>query len=282
MTHKETITACLAYIEDHLDEDLTPRRLAEVSGYSFHYFCHFFTVYNGMAVGEYIRRRRLSRAGDELKKGRTVTETAFDYGFDTVAGFSRAFKKEFGICASDYRKRGGYDRMKVTVQKMDEIKVIGYEIVPDGAVDVKTSGAYWQGKDFSAVSKEDFARAAEGSDAEIGIWDHPADDTGKLSYFFGPVVKSFDFVPAGMKTLTIPAAQYAVFTSDPADLTGDVSGFADTIRACWKYIYTEWLDNNGEYVYDENGLAFEYYADKNGTRSSQEAVMNIFVPVKAK
>lgn len=282
MTHKETIRFCLAYIEDHLEEEMTPRFLAELSGYSFHYFCHFFTVYNDMPVGEYIRRRRLKRAGEELKKGKTVTDVAFTYGFDTVSGFSRAFKREYGVCASDYRKKGGSVFMKVTIEKQAEMKVVGYEFVPDENIDTKTAGAYWQGKDFSAVSKEDFAKVAEGSDAEVGLWYRAAEDTGKLSYFFGPVVKDFDFVPKGMKTLTIPAAEYAVFTSKPADLTGDVNGFADVVRDCWKYVYTEWLDQNGEYVYNHTGMAFEYYAEKNGTRSSKDAVMNIFVPVKRK
>lgn len=283
MNHKGTIAYCLTYIDEHLDEELTPRSLADLSGYSFHHFCHFFTVYMDLPVGEYIRRRRLTRAGEDLKKGKTVTEAAFDYGFATVSGFSRAFKKEFGICASDYRKKGGLDRMNVTFEKKDEIKVVGYEFIPDGDVDAKTSGAYWLGQDFSAVSKEDFAKVAEGGDAEIGLWYHAAEDTGKLSYFFGPVVNEFDFVPDGMKTLTIPAAEYAVFTSAPADLTGkDVSGFAKVVRDCWKYIYTEWLDQNGKYEYTHEGFAFEYYAEKNGTKSSTDAVMQIYIPVKKK
>lgn len=283
MTHKETIAYCLTYIENHLDEELTPGSLADRCGYSFHYFCHFFTVYMGLPVGEYIRRRRLMHAGEDLKNGKSVTEAAFDYGFATVSGFSRAFKKEFGICASDYRKRGGFDCMNVKFEKLDEIKVVGYELIPDGEVDVKTSGAYWLGQDFSSVSKEDFAKVAEGSEAEIGLWYHAAKDTGKLSYFFGPVVKDFDFVPEGMITLTIPAAEYAVFTSAPADLTGkDASDFAKVVRDCWKYIYTEWLDQNGTYEYNHEGFAFEYYAEKNGTKGSTDAVMNIYVPVKRK
>ncbi len=283
MTHKETIAYCLAYIDEHLDEELTPNSLADLCGYSFHYFCHFFTVYMDLPVGEYIRRCRLTRAREDLRKGKSVTEAAFAYGYDTVSGFSRAFKKEFGICASEYRKKGGFHCMNVRFEKRNEIKMVGYEFIPEGGVDVKTSGAFWLGKDFSSVSKEDFAKAAQGSEGEIGLWYHAAEDTGKLSYFFGPVVENFDFVPKGMKTLTIPAAAYAVFTSAPADLTGkDVSGFAQAVRDCWKYIYGEWLDQNGKYEYCHEGFAFEYYAEKNGTNGSKDAVMNIYVPVKKK
>lgn len=284
MTHKEAIAYCLAYIDEHLDEEeLTPRSLADLCGYSFHYFCHFFAVALDQPVGEYIRRRRLLRAGEDLKRGKSVTEAAFACGYDTVSGFSRAFKKEFGICASAYRKKGGFAFMNVTFEKRPEIKMVGYEFTPQGEVDVKTSGAFWLGKDFSAVSNEDFAKAAQGSEGEIGLWYHAAEDTGRLSYLFGPVVENFDFVPKGMKTLTLPAAEYAVFTSAPADLTGkDVSGFAQAVRDCWKYIYGEWLDENGTYEYSHEGFAFEYYAAKNGTNGSKDAVMNIYVPVKKK
>jgi hypothetical protein len=59
----------------------------------------------GEAPGELRRRLLLERAAHELSATpRSVTHVAFDAGYDSLEGFSRAFRRAFGLSPSHYRR----------------------------------------------------------------------------------------------------------------------------------------------------------------------------------
>lgn len=292
MNYKMDMKRCQDYIEAHICEELTPRRLAELLGYSFYHFCHVFRICNNMPIGEYLRKRRLQKAVEALGDGTYITDIALDFGFDTPSGFSKAFRREFGMSAREYRRRMGkqiFDEkkgemvVKVVITKKDDFKAVGYSIAPkDGnKVDIIKSGAYWLGSDFSSVSPEDYVKLTKSGADQIGMWFHPEEKSGDLSYFFGPIVDNFDFVPKGMVTVEVPATDYAVFTTDPADLANDKEAFCNTIQKTWKYIFEEWFEKS-DYSFDQEKFAFEFYTDKNGGMDSNHAVADIYIPVKKK
>ncbi len=88
------------YIEMHLEEKLTNGQLAELAGYSEYHFLQLFKAHTGETVMEYICRRRLFRAMDEILAGSRIIDVAFRYGFESHSAFSRAFKREFGCSPS--------------------------------------------------------------------------------------------------------------------------------------------------------------------------------------
>jgi len=90
----------LNYIEEHLEEKLTNAQLAELAGYSEYHFLQLFKAHTGETVMEYICRRRLFRAMDEIAAGSRIIDVAFRYGFESHSAFSRAFKREFGCSPS--------------------------------------------------------------------------------------------------------------------------------------------------------------------------------------
>ena len=47
-----------------------------------------------------VKNRRLSEANKELLQGAQVTDVAYQYGYQSVDGFTRAFKKWSGILPS--------------------------------------------------------------------------------------------------------------------------------------------------------------------------------------
>lgn len=62
----------------------------------------------GMTLNEYVRRRRLTLAAQDLRRGRMpVIDLAMKYGYDSAAAFSRAFARQHGIAPSVYGKYGG-------------------------------------------------------------------------------------------------------------------------------------------------------------------------------
>ena len=93
---------CESYINKHIDEPITAKQLAELTGYSVYHFCHVFRAYFDMPVGEHVRRCALQKAAVDILSGKSITDAAFDAGFSTSAGFSKAFKKQFGTSATNY------------------------------------------------------------------------------------------------------------------------------------------------------------------------------------
>lgn len=88
----------VAYIEAHLDTAIDIGVLARKCGLSVYEFRRIFSFAAGIPVNEYIRKRRLSRAGEELLRGDTsVTALAAKYGYDAPSSFSRAFKEFHGV-----------------------------------------------------------------------------------------------------------------------------------------------------------------------------------------
>ncbi|KAB8138207.1 AraC family transcriptional regulator, partial [Gracilibacillus oryzae] len=95
----------LRYIEDHLDKKLEIDRLAEIAFLSKFHFQRLFHMVTGVTVAEYIRRRRLTLAAQELiSTDIKIIDIAFKYGYDTPESFSRAFRTIHGISPSQARE----------------------------------------------------------------------------------------------------------------------------------------------------------------------------------
>lgn len=97
------VTKAIDYITEHYAEKhLTVQLLGEYAGVSGDYLSRQFRKVTGIAVKEYIRRFRLSRAIISLQQGCSVTEAAEKNGFYSLSYFSREFKKEMGVSPSQY------------------------------------------------------------------------------------------------------------------------------------------------------------------------------------
>ena len=91
------------YIEAHLEEEIDLAELSRAADFSPWYSYRLFRNYTGLTPSSYIRRMRLSRAARRLKNESVrITDVAFDLGFGSVDGFTRAFYREFGICPGEY------------------------------------------------------------------------------------------------------------------------------------------------------------------------------------
>ncbi len=60
----------------------------------------WFKANHGMTFHAYSRSRRLGKALGHMKQGQTVTQSAFEHGYESLAGFSDAVKKLTGLNAS--------------------------------------------------------------------------------------------------------------------------------------------------------------------------------------
>ena len=103
----ERIDDVKQYICEHIDEPLNREVLAAVAGFSVPHFHRIFTSYVGDNIASYVRRVRMERAGRKLRMGAVdITEVALAAGYDTHAAFGKAFKQQFGLSPSEFRKLG--------------------------------------------------------------------------------------------------------------------------------------------------------------------------------
>lgn len=95
------------YIEDNFEKEIEIDVMAKAAQMSVYEFRRIFSFVAGVPVSEYIRKRRLSAAAEELMSGeKTVTEVALKYGYDSASSFSRAFKAFHGVAPTEISKSG--------------------------------------------------------------------------------------------------------------------------------------------------------------------------------
>lgn len=104
MDHRELVQTGLDHIENNLKADISAQELADSAGFSLFHYNRLFQHFVGIPLGQYIIRRRLLNAIFEIGSGKKMIDAAFDYGFDSYAGFYKAFRREFGCSPSAYLK----------------------------------------------------------------------------------------------------------------------------------------------------------------------------------
>ncbi|WP_338551912.1 helix-turn-helix domain-containing protein [Paenibacillus sp. KS-LC4] len=92
------------YIEEHLSEDLSLVRLAEINYFNPSYLSRFFKQERGVNLSEYIDSCRLKKARELLRNGELkIREVSFAVGYEAAHSFTRFFKKATGITPQEYR-----------------------------------------------------------------------------------------------------------------------------------------------------------------------------------
>ncbi len=101
------IQRAVDYVEAHITESIDYEEVAKQAYSSSFHFQRVFSILCGYTLGDYIRMRRLSLAGNELTASDArVLDIALKYGYDTSESFSRAFTKFHGATPSQ-AKHGG-------------------------------------------------------------------------------------------------------------------------------------------------------------------------------
>jgi AraC family transcriptional regulator len=96
----------LAYIDAHIDDELTVDVLSAVAALSKYHFHRQFSQVFGVGVHKYVRLLRFRRASYELAfRDHRIIDVAMTGGYRSHEAFSRAFKKAVGQAPSRFRER---------------------------------------------------------------------------------------------------------------------------------------------------------------------------------
>ena len=291
MNYNDAIALCIEFIEKNIKNELSPEIIASECGYSTFHFSRVFNINQGITLMEYVKKRRLLLAAQDLFNDKKIIDIALEYGFQTHNGFSKAFKKEFGFSPTQYLKHmdrnfekismlklGGYFMNPIIIE-ISAFKVAGYGIktnITNGNY-TKDVASFWVNYNGENLESKMYKILNPAKHGEVGLCIPSSNDNGEATYMLGVVVEDFNDVTDDMITLEVPQATYAVFTTPPVtSAESENTEFASVIKKTWKYIFEEWFKDSG-YIFDETKLDFEYYDER--CHSNIDTVMDIYVPV---
>lgn len=143
--YTQRINKVVAYINDHLDESLDLKTLAEVAALSEFHFHRVFKALKGESIGAHISRLRIEAAARLLRySALSIEDIAFNIGYETPAALSKAFKNQYGITPTKYRTNKDIYIMKKEIINPDLAlkapKII--ELEPKNLIYVALTGKY--------------------------------------------------------------------------------------------------------------------------------------------
>jgi len=166
----EIIQRSLDTIDQRVRTTVTAQELADMAGFSLYHYYHVFEAVTGMSVGRYITHRRLLYAAWDMSQGKDATTAALEYGFDTHAGFYKAFRREFGCSPSRYSRSHRAARpVRLNlkeVPKMTDMKTIARALSAWGMENEPVSHIYYTNTGYRsdhtfAVGQEHYIKVSD-------------------------------------------------------------------------------------------------------------------------
>lgn len=212
------IQAAVEYIEQNLTEELSIAEVAEAAYLSEFHFRRIFTELCGLPIGEYIRKRRLALAAEELSGGgNKVIDIAVKYGYDSPDSFSKAFAKFHGVVPSVAKKKGTMlrDFPPLKVRSLpEEENVLEYKIVEKDAFTILGRKRRFDMEDSYQRIPEFWEEHWQdgGSDIVLGMYGLCMNSDGRyFDYYIADNYEPNKVVPKGFEVKTISEGWWAIF-----------------------------------------------------------------------
>ncbi len=277
------------YIEDHLTEDLSLEQISEYAGVSDYHFRTVFFHLSGLTLSEYIKNRKLAEANKELLDGEKVTEVAFKYGYQSVDGFTRAFKKWSGFLPSDAIKKKlskSFPKLSFVITVKGGVSM-EYRIVDKPAFYLvgvsKRVPMQFEGVNNEIVKlamsitdeqKEEMHSLKNIEPYEIVNASYDADENflkeeGELTHLIG-VLTTNDEVSEELEKVPVQACTWAIFPNE--------GPFPTTLQETMAKTYSEWLPSSDYEVINAPTFSFT----KMDKQKENYAYSEIWIPVRKK
>ena len=290
MDSLSSMNKALAYIEEHLTEDIDYGEVSKIAYCSEYHFKRIFSFLSGIGLSEYIRRRRLTLAAVDLKdRNLRIIDVAVKYGYDSADSFSRAFHSMHGILPSEARSentqlkayprmtfqlsiKGGCE-MNYRIVKKEPFKLVGFKkrvpIVFEGVnpeiakmTELLTPDIIKQLETLSNVEPTGIISASTNfSEGRI-------EEKGELDHYIGVATSSNE--TAEFDVLKISAGTWVVFES--------IGPFPETLQNVWGRIYSEWFPASGYEATEGPEILWNESPDTGNLKYRSE----IWIPVKKK
>ncbi|WP_257658266.1 AraC family transcriptional regulator [Parapedobacter lycopersici] len=278
------------YIEDHLtDDNLSLEIIAEHAGVSDYHFRKVFFYLSGLTLSEYIKYRKLSEAYQDLLNGEKVTDIAFKYGYQSIEGFTRAFKKWSGILPSEVIKNNvnksfpklsfiitvkGGNTMEFRIEDKPAFNFVGVSKRVPMQFEGINNEIVQLAKSITAEQKEAMHALQNMPPQEIVNVSYDADtrfqkEEGGLTHLIG-VLTTENHVGNGLEKIPMEACSWAVFPNEGV--------FPATLQQTMAKAYSEWLPVSNYELVDAPVFSFT----KMDQQVAGYAYCEVWIPVRKK
>ncbi|NLY71248.1 MAG: AraC family transcriptional regulator [Clostridiales bacterium] len=283
-----SMNKALAYIEEHLTEDIDYREVSRIANCSEYHLRRMFSFLSGIGLSEYIRRRRLTLAAQDLKDTNLrIIDVAVKYGYDSADSFSRAFHSMHGILPSEARSENSqikaYPRMtfQLTIKGGCEMN---YRIVGKSSFKIvgfkKRVPIIFEGvnpeiaKMYALLTPEVIGKLKALSNVEptgiisasTNFSEGRMEEMGELDHYIGVATTSVE--TGEFDVLEVGASNWAVFES--------IGPFPQTLQNIWGRIYSEWVPSSGYQIAEGPEILWNESPDTDNPEYRSE----IWIPVK--
>lgn len=287
MSWVESIQKAINYIEEHLLDDITMEQIAREVNSSVFHFQRTFSILTDMSIADYIRRRRLTLAAQELiNTERKVIDLAYKYGYDSPEAFTKAFRKQHNLTPSEARKKQGqiqsYNRlviqvslkgaepMKYKIVEKEKFQVIGIKRTYNcqNGENLQSIPQFWNEMNSKNFDQQLIQLNNGSIKGTLGVC-IPNTDQGQNGFIdYWIATDHVGEVGENLLALEIPASKWVVF---------EVHGpMPDAMQNTWKQIYSEWFPSN---PYKPTGTA-ELEVYPNEDVYSSDSYSEIWIPIQ--
>lgn len=280
------IQDAIDYIESHLTDDIDTNQIAKRACLSNFYFQRIFKALFGYSIGEYIRFRRLTLAGNELAESDVkVIDIALKYGYETPESFSRAFKEFHGIAPSQAKSQGQmlktFSRLCVIITlrggAMDNYKIMEKDAfyvlekvekhTVDDEINKNTIPEFWERSWQDGTIKTLIAHM-NNSNKLLGIcYNSGYSDSKSFDYSIGCMCGDNIKAPDGYRVNLIPARKWIVFEC--------VGAMPESMQNAWHKVCSEIIPSSSyEPTYE---FDIEVYSE--GNMNSDNYKSEIWIPI---
>lgn len=271
------------YVEQHLQRDdpkMDEKTIAKMAHCSFGFFQKVFSYLNDISFSDYIRYRKLTLAGYDLKAtSARVIDISYQYGYDSVTSFTKAFQKFHGVTPSVGRQPACplkiYPRFSIAtktnfswfITPKETLRLIGKK----WTVSTHNNQHYYQIPQLwqQCIQDGTYDRLLMCDDAkEKGVFGmFTAIDSSSETIEYAIMVCSKQPIKNDWQELIVPENQWAVFNCQgPA---------VESIQKGWRYLNDEWI---AKYPFKHaSAPEMEWYAQ--GNQQDKKYLSQIWIPI---
>lgn len=242
----------IAYIEAHLDGEISYEEAARIACCSTCYFQRLFTYIVGISPAEYIRRRRMTQAAFEIQRtGKRIMEIGLKYGYTSPTAFNRAFQSVHGMPPTMARKPEvtlqAYPAVHLSVSVSGE-HALAYHITEKPAMRIvgcriplteemeenqKRIPQFWKQMWDNPDFPDLLPSSSQGLEGLYGISVYESPQ----NFYYYIATATEEPVPEGLFEYHIPASKWVIFENQ--------GSFQEEVQTVFRSFFTEWLPFSG-------------------------------------
>lgn len=264
------------FIEEHLDDELSVNKIADIACYSIFHFHRLFKACFGESVYAYKKRLLLERSVKQLLHSKeSITQIAFNAGYDNQQAFNKAFKLMFNSTPSDCRQQKlSFYQSHLLERKIKAMKVEIQKIKPIQILSTRARGDYGSAANEAWGKLMKFMYSNKLMKKETQMFGISHDDpsvTEPDNIRYDACVSNEQEAKASGDIVhnVIEGGLYAVFLHK-----GSYQGLKETYQA----IFLDWLPDSGYQLRDLP--PFEKYLNRDPRKTKTENLRTeIFIPI---